>query len=203
MSVASASSAHPLRQTSFPPESQSPFPRSPSADTMSHVSGSQVSGLTAPKKKRGRKAKNTGTASKEQTPSLVGGRAPTNVSGTAGGDKEAGVDDDEDDAEETVDNIVDPNARTKEQKQEEVRLRAMLVQAFDPDQYSRYEVWRASKLADSVVKRVSEGLSLLQVPYLLMDHLFIIRLSMPQYLSLFPHTLFSPSSLLPRCLRES
>ncbi|KAF7558836.1 hypothetical protein G7046_g5335 [Stylonectria norvegica] len=44
--------------------------------------------------------------------------------------------------------------RTQEQKQEEIRLRAMLVEAFDSEQYNRYELWRAAKLADSVVKRV-------------------------------------------------
>ncbi|KAF4962331.1 hypothetical protein FZEAL_10988, partial [Fusarium zealandicum] len=87
---------HPLRQTSFPPEVRSPYPRSPSVDATSHVSGSAVS-LTAsgaPKKKRGRKAKNAKQDdANDQTPSLVGGRAPTAVSGQ-GGDKE---DDDEDD----------------------------------------------------------------------------------------------------------
>ncbi|KAH7264515.1 hypothetical protein B0J15DRAFT_271501 [Fusarium solani] len=143
---------HPLRQTSFPPEARSPYPRSPSIDGSSHVSGSAVSVTAsgAPKKKRGRKAKNAKQdEAREQTPSLVGGRAPTAVSGQ-GGDKE---DDDEDDekAEMALEDVV---ARTQEQKQEEIRLRAMLVEAFDSQQYNRYELWRAAKLADSVVKRV-------------------------------------------------
>lgn len=151
--------AHPLRQTSFPPEGRSPAGRSPSVDATSHVSGSQVSGFTAsgaPKKKRGRKAKNAkaGDEAKEGTPSLVGGKAATSVSGQgggAGGDKGAD-DDDDDDAEMALEDVV---ARTQEQKQEEIRLRAMLVEAFDPEQYERYEHWRAAKLAESVVKRVS------------------------------------------------
>ncbi|GKT52121.1 transcription initiation factor TFIID subunit 12 [Colletotrichum spaethianum] len=88
LSVTSAA-AHPLRQTSFPPEAGSPFPRSPSADNLSVVSGSQVS--APPKKKRGRKPKNqTNVETREQTPSL----------------------------------------------------------------YDRYELWRAAKLTESVVKRV-------------------------------------------------
>ncbi|KAK7420819.1 hypothetical protein QQZ08_010219 [Neonectria magnoliae] len=140
-----------LRQTSFPPEARSPFPRSPSVDG-SHVSGSAVSGVTAsgaPKKKRGRKAKNAKNDADDHT-SLVGGRAPTNVSGQ-GGDKDGEDDEDEDKAEMALEDVV---ARTQEQKQEEIRLRAMLVEAFDTQQYNRYELWRAAKLADSVVKRV-------------------------------------------------
>lgn len=151
--VSQASGAnHPLRQTSFPPEGRSPLPRSPSVDASSYVSGSAVSGTAsgAPKKKRGRKAKNAkGDDSQEKTPSLVGGKAPTAVSGQ-GGDKDADDEDDEK-AEMAVDDV---GARTQEQKQEEIRLRAMLVEAFDSDQYNRYELWRAAKLSDAVVKRV-------------------------------------------------
>jgi transcription initiation factor TFIID subunit 11 len=132
---------------------------------MSHVSGSQVSGTAPLKKKRGRKAKNaddgTGSAgrSKEPTPSLVGGRAPTTVSG-AGGDKDKDGAEDEDEADGPLD-LVDANARTQEQKQEETRLRGMLVEAMDKEQEKRYEVWRAAKLPDAVVKRVSHPLPIL------------------------------------------
>lgn len=147
--------AHPLRQTSFPPEVRSPYARSPSADAASHVSGSVVSATPsgAPKKKRGRKAKNAkggGDDGSEQTPSLVGGRAATNVSGQ-GGEKDGEDDEDDEKAEMALEDV---GARTQEQKQEEIRLRAMLVEAFDSQQYNRYELWRAAKLADSVVKRV-------------------------------------------------
>ncbi|KAL0943170.1 uncharacterized protein CTRU02_201056 [Colletotrichum truncatum] len=154
LSVTSAASAHPLRQTSFPPEAGSPFPRSPSADAMSVLSGSQVS--APPKKKRGRKPKNqTNLEAREQTPSLVGGRAPTTVSGTgtAGEGQDDGANDDDDDNDMRM-ALVDATARTQEQKQEEIRLRAMLVESFDPEQYDRYELWRAAKLTESVVKRV-------------------------------------------------
>lgn len=109
------------------------------------------------KKKRGRKAKNAkagsgvGDESKEQTPSLVGGKAATNVSGR-GGDQDAEDDEDDEKAEMALEDVA---ARTQEQKQEEIKLRAMLVEAFDSEQYDRYELWRAAKLSESVVKRVS------------------------------------------------
>lgn len=84
---------------------------------------------------------------------MAGGKAPTNVSGQGGGaaDKDAEEDDDDDKAEMALEDVV---ARTQEQKQEEIRLRAMLVEAFDSEQYNRYELWRAAKLSDAVVKRV-------------------------------------------------
>ncbi|KEY68049.1 hypothetical protein S7711_06960 [Stachybotrys chartarum IBT 7711] len=152
--ISSTSGAtHPLRQTSFPPEGQSPYPRSPSVDATSHVSGSAVSAAAsgAPKKKRGRKAKNAkGNESREQTPSQAGGKAATQVSGQ-GGDKDGDDDDDDEKAEMALEQV---GARTEEQKQEEIRLRAMLVEAFDSEQYNRYELWRAAKLSDAVVKRV-------------------------------------------------
>ncbi|KAG6001545.1 hypothetical protein E4U21_004102 [Claviceps maximensis] len=147
--------AHPLRQTSFPPEAvRSPYARSPSVDAASIVSGSAVSATTsgARKKKRGRRLKTVkGDDSAERTPSLVGGKAPTTASGQ-GGDKEAEDDDDDDENGEMA--LEDAGARTQEQKQEEIRLRAMLVEAFDSEQYNRYELWRAAKLSDAVVKRV-------------------------------------------------
>jgi transcription initiation factor TFIID subunit 11 len=130
--------------------------RSPSVDATSHVSGSAVSGVNsnagAPKKKRGRKSKNAkgGDDAAERTPSLVGGKAPTTVSGQ-GGYKDGEEDEDDDKAEMAVDDVGD---RTQEQKQEEIRLRAMLVEAFDTEQYDRYEHWRAAKLSEAVVKRV-------------------------------------------------
>jgi transcription initiation factor TFIID subunit 11 len=129
--------------------------RSPSVDGTSLVSGSQVSATGPPKKKRGRKAKNADAGSKEQTPSLVGGRAPTTIS-ASGVDRDQGAVDDDDEADGPLQmELVDATARTKEQKQEESRLRAHLVEAFDRDQMSRYEIWRASRLPDAVVRRVS------------------------------------------------
>ncbi|KAF7547141.1 hypothetical protein G7Z17_g7930 [Cylindrodendrum hubeiense] len=132
------------RQHALPPASPDllPPPR-PARPTRARPPG-------APKKKRGRKAKNAKNADDDGTGSLVNGRAPTNVSGQ-GGDKEGEEEEDDDKAEMALEDVV---ARTQEQKQEEIRLRAMLVEAFDSQQYNRYELWRAAKLADSVVKRV-------------------------------------------------
>jgi len=153
LSVSSVTTpSHPLRQTSFPPEERSA--RSPSIDGASVVSGSVVSAAAAPtKKKRGRKAKNKDASadalgSKEATPSVVG-RTPTVVSG-AQGDKEA----EEDDGDDAVDLDLDREERTEEQKSEENKLRAMLVQSFTGQQMERYEHWRVSKLPDAAVKRV-------------------------------------------------
>ncbi|PHH65656.1 hypothetical protein CDD81_1742 [Ophiocordyceps australis] len=141
---------HPLRQTSFPPEG-----RSPSIDATSAVSGSAVSagGATRKKRRGGRKSKAAaaGDEAAEQTPSVVGGKALTSASGPTGADKE-GEEDEEDEKEEMA--LEDAGARTQEQKQEEIRLRAMLVESFDTEQYNRYEQWRAAKLSDAVVKRV-------------------------------------------------
>ncbi|ATY61473.1 transcription initiation factor TFIID subunit [Cordyceps militaris] len=143
--------AHPLRQTSFPPpEARSPAPtRSPSVDATSHVSGSAVSGAAARKKRPGGGRKSRAARADDAASSVAGGKAATTASGQ-GGEKE---DDDEDDdkAEMALEHVV---ARTQEQKQEEIRLRAMLVEAFDGEQYNRYELWRAAKLSDAVVKRV-------------------------------------------------
>ncbi|KAK3947636.1 hTAFII28-like protein conserved region-domain-containing protein [Pseudoneurospora amorphoporcata] len=98
-SVMSIGSAHPLRQTSFPPD-EAPGgggARSPSVDmdAMSYVSGTGQSVVSAaasaaptaavptgpPKKKRGRKSK--AEKAREQTPSLAGGAGAGGKPGTA------------------------------------------------------------------------------------------------------------------------
>jgi transcription initiation factor TFIID subunit 11 len=142
MSVNSANNAHPLRQTSFPPDGTDVGMRSPSVDTMSIVSGSVVG-----KKKRGRKPKNADDAS------ISGGKALTVVSGRSGtGGKRALSPDDEDDIGDGTEVAV--VTRTKEEKEKEKQHRAMLVENFDPQQFSRYECWRSSRLSDQVVRRL-------------------------------------------------
>lgn len=151
MSAGPGISTHPLRQTSFPPDANGQFSpiavRSPSVDTTSLVSGSIAD--AAGKKKRGRKPKGT-----EETPSLVGGVAPTALSGLSGRGRASrgmSVDEDDDIGGEMDVAIV---ARTKEEKEKEKQHRAMLVAAFDEDQFKRYELWRSSRLSDAVVRRV-------------------------------------------------
>jgi len=196
---------HPLRQTSFPPEGgRSPYARSPSVDATSIVSGSAASGVTAsgaPKKKRGRKAKNPrpGDESAEQTPSLVGGKAPTTVSGQGGGDKDAGADDDDDDENQEM-ALEEGVARTQEQKQEEIRLRAMLVEAFDSEQYNRYELWRAAKLSDAVVKRVGLTAAVIHSPH--GTDSFYSRWSTRRYHSRYRKWSAQPSRPWPSCSPE-
>ncbi|KAJ4286877.1 hypothetical protein N0V88_007891 [Collariella sp. IMI 366227] len=163
ISIASApASAHPLRQTSFPPDDASPFgARSPSidVDAMSFVSGSQISAAPI-KKKRGRKSK--AEKAREQTPSVVGGRAPTAVSGVSdsavgrGSKSVAAGGGDEGEAEDEGPTEVAATAdvRTKEQKEEEHRIKGMLISALKPDQFARYENWRAANLSKASVRRL-------------------------------------------------
>ena len=150
LSVTSTAS-HPLRQTSFPPESSAQdqrFSRSPSVE-----SASLVSGMSGTKKKRGRKSKGKG----DDDTSVVGGRTKSVVSGTSGRGRRASrevtaeEEEEEDGGGETA---VAIEARTDEEATKEKQMRAMLYAVFDPEQFDRYEAWRASKLADSVVRRV-------------------------------------------------
>ncbi|KAI1437280.1 histone-fold-containing protein [Xylaria sp. CBS 124048] len=170
MSVASAGSAHPLRQTSFPPDEASAqgyspsSRRSPSVDTMSLVSGSQVSGALV-KKKRGRKSKAelaseaAAAATRDGTPSLVGGRTAataSNVGGASGkdGEGDGGRDGDNDAAFELPENMASRSAaRTKEQIEEEKELVALLKSQMDEVQFDRYEVWHRQSIKSADVKR--------------------------------------------------
>ena len=166
MSVTSgAGSAHPLRQTSFPPdEVGTPFDaRSPSADldAMSLVSGSQVSAAAPAKKKRGRKSK--AEKAREQTPSVAGGRAPTAVSGVSdgggrggktGAGAAAGGEDGDGDDDGPTEVAATAATMTKEQKEEEHRARGMLINAFSPEQFDRFENWRAANFSKAGVRRV-------------------------------------------------
>ncbi|KAK4160591.1 transcription initiation factor TFIID-like protein [Cladorrhinum sp. PSN259] len=165
MSVGSIpGSAHPLRQTSFPPdEPMTPFgARSPSVDfdNMSLVSGSQVSAAAPFRKKRGRKSK--AEKAREQTPSVVGGRATAAGSiiseagrgGTKSAAGGAGADEGDADDEGPTEVAATAAALTKEQKEEEHRLRSMLIGAFSDDQFDRFENWRAANLSKAVVRRL-------------------------------------------------
>lgn len=144
-----SSSAHPLRQTSFPPEAIDGR-RSPSVDDASVVSGSAVSGPA--KKKRGRKAKNAEASSKEATPSLVGGKGGSSA---AEREKEAAEEE-----EEEANAMQMEDAQTEEQKNEERKLRGVLAQALDRVQYDRYEKWRGVRIPEAPVRRVSSPLVL-------------------------------------------
>lgn len=181
MSIASIGSAHPLRQTSFPPD-ETPLgggARSPSVggfdDNASMVSGSAVSATGGGSsarvpRKRGRKSKAEKAreaAEKEGTPSVAGGKALTVASGRSGGggggarsavDGDGPEDDEEDDAAVKAKMGVAQFERSREEREEEKKLRFMLVQQMDADQAERYEMWHAAKFAEASVRRVSRGL---------------------------------------------
>ena len=154
LSTTSASSAHPLRQTSFPPESASAvvdtlrYSRSPSVDTMSLRSASVAGGP----KKRGRKKK----AKEGDDESVMGGKAKSTVSGTSGGKKRKAsvISADEDEDDEDMANAVEMVVRTDEEREKEQERRHMLVSNLTPEQFERYEAWRSAKLSEATTRRV-------------------------------------------------
>ncbi|KAM3083591.1 hypothetical protein ACMFMG_004237 [Clarireedia jacksonii] len=137
ISVNSTTSAHPLRQTSFPPESAVFTPnyeRSPSVDTMSLVSGS-VAGPG--RKKRARKSK-TGKGIDEE--STTGSNKQDGPSAKKRRTSNASADEEEDDGvDQTITHMA---SGTKEEKQREMEKRAV------------YEAVRSAKLADATVRRI-------------------------------------------------
>ena len=116
-------------------------------DTVSLVSGS----VSGPKKKRARKSK-----AKGDDESAGGARAKSAVSGEGGrGKRRASRDSNTEDEDEHDDQMaVETVKRTNEEKVKEKQRLKILTEAFDEEQWRRYEAWRSSKLADSVVRRV-------------------------------------------------
>ncbi|CAG8980193.1 hypothetical protein HYALB_00012385 [Hymenoscyphus albidus] len=152
ISTTSTSSAHPLRQTSFPPEqsSRSPaFSRSPSADTM--VSSS-VAGSSRPKKKKPSK-KSKGGANDE---SVVDGKSgtPAPTAGKKRRASNASLDDEEEGGGGSHTMALELTSGTKEEKARELEHRALLVRSLDPEQFRRYEAWRACRWPDAVIRRI-------------------------------------------------
>lgn len=164
-SAAGGGSAHPLRQTSFPPdEDGTPFSaRSPSVDidNMSFVSGSQVSAAGPPKKKRGRKSK--AEKAREQTPSVIGARGNIACSdvGGRGGNKGSTVGGDEEEAE-TAENdgptevAATVSSLTKEQEAAERKATHVLIKTFSQEMFGRYENWRAANLQKASIRKVCD-----------------------------------------------
>ncbi|KAF7853669.1 hypothetical protein EAF04_010660 [Stromatinia cepivora] len=151
ISTTSTHSAHPLRQTSFPPESAVYTPgyeRSPSVDTMSLVSGSVAGGQS--KRKRARKSKggkgdfegsNAG-AVKSEGPSSKKRRTST-----------GNIEDDEED-DNTVDQTMTSMTSSIEEKQRDIQRRALLANHLDPEQFERYTAMRAVKFPDATIRRI-------------------------------------------------
>ncbi|TVY43214.1 Transcription initiation factor TFIID subunit [Lachnellula subtilissima] len=139
LSTTSAASAHPLRQTSFPPENAShttpAFSRSPTSDTMSLVSGSGA------KKKRARKPKK----GENDKSSVVGGEGKRKRRAST-------AEEEEDDGGGNMD--VQMASGTLEERKKEMEHRALLTSNLDAQQFSRFEAWRSSKLPDAIVRRI-------------------------------------------------
>lgn len=114
------------------------------------VSGS-VAGSSRPKKKKASKKPKAGGGDEG---SVVDGKA----GGVAGGKKRrasnASLEDDEGDGGGSHTMAVDVTSSTKEEKARELEHRALLVRSLDPEQFRRYEAWRACRWPDAVIRRV-------------------------------------------------
>ncbi|KAI1006802.1 hypothetical protein K3495_g1420 [Podosphaera aphanis] len=146
-----SSTAHPLRQTSFPPEmvAQSPgYSRSPSVDQVSGVPNS----VNNNKKKKARKTKRKeGEGAPGPETTAVSASDDIDKSTGKGNNEQNLEEEDEDTSQELV---VKPSESSKDDRVKEERRRHLLTRAFNPEQWQRYEAWRSSKLSDSVVRRV-------------------------------------------------
>ncbi len=149
LSTTSTSSTHPLRQTSFPPELDARTPtysRSPSMDTVS-LAGS----VAGTKRKRGRKSKGKDI---DDGASTAGGRAQSAAFWSGKGREETREITEEPAAEDDLTEEPQTVARNPEESARKKERMAVLNAAFDPDQESRYSVWRQSKLSEPVTRRV-------------------------------------------------
>ena len=146
------SSAHPLRQTSFPPEGSSfaeNAVRSPSVE-------SDVTGITGDGGKstigagygKGRKRK--GKQERRNVSGSVPGTGKRGSERSATGDV-GDEDDDEDDAGEGLVDDGEEMDRAAERKNLSV-----LVDAFDAEQAERYEMFRRVKLKKETVRKVRD-----------------------------------------------
>jgi transcription initiation factor TFIID subunit 11 len=120
---------------------------------------SLTSGVSAPLKKKPRKRKSKTAGNDDE--SLVGGKARSERSGRSGKSgrsavktsaRDPSVDEDEEEGGENT--AVAMVKSTEEEKKKEKEQRAMLLGAFDAEQFHRYEAWRSTKLGDAVVRRV-------------------------------------------------
>ncbi|KAI9802360.1 MAG: hypothetical protein M1833_001866 [Piccolia ochrophora] len=146
-SIASTSSLHPLRQTSFPPDegSRAVVARSPSVSS-SVVGGGPGSATTA-RGRRGRKSANRADDT-----------AASSVAGTAKAATEPADEDEEDDEADGEAAVAmmgrDGPSNAAEEEQERQKLR-ILVESFSEDQANRYDAWRRAKLNPAAVKRLA------------------------------------------------
>ncbi|KAL2354744.1 histone-fold-containing protein [Cryomyces antarcticus] len=157
-----AQSAHPLRQTSFPPEASgsSIYSRSPSVE--SSVAGSAITSSApngAKKRGRGRLPKNDdGTVRSTPAGSVRGGKggsaAPTGAGSVVAGEGAA----DEEEAEEEggeVNTMLEGGKMSEAAQTQEREHLSLLVQALSPDQAERYDIWRRVRLKKETVRKIT------------------------------------------------
>ncbi|KAI9696178.1 MAG: hypothetical protein M1820_008246 [Bogoriella megaspora] len=151
----SVGSAHPLRQTSFPPEGAEQFgvdvrySRSPSIENSSVVDGSQAGGT----KKRGKGRPRKGD---EES---VRGKANTATGSVAGGSTTGKQGDDEWGEEEAEEEgmgaeLLSGGLDSASAAQEREHL-DMLLSSFTPDQAMRYDASRRVKLKKETVRKIT------------------------------------------------
>jgi len=166
---------HPLRQTSFPAQDVSALYGSAATSARSEtgsLANSLMSGVSgkAPTRGRGRPRKSTQlndddlrasqaqateTGSQADGSGRAGGRGGTkSVISARSGAGEADEDDegDIDGLLENMDEHERQQAEEDESRQEQRRER--LADTFDPDQYSRYNQWRALSLNNTTIKKL-------------------------------------------------
>ncbi|RAL62941.1 hypothetical protein DID88_004782 [Monilinia fructigena] len=152
ISTTSTHSAHPLRQTSFPPESAEFTPgyeRSPSVDNVSLVSGSVAGGQS--KRKRARKSKG---GKSDFEGSNAGGAMKSDGHTSKKRRTSAGNIEEEEEEDNNVDQTMTSMTSSIEEKQREIQRRALLANHLDPEQFERYTAMRAVKFPDATIRRI-------------------------------------------------
>ncbi|KAG4026687.1 hypothetical protein MFRU_038g00910 [Monilinia fructicola] len=152
ISTTSTHSAHPLRQTSFPPESAEfthGYERSPSVDNVSLVSGSVAGGQS--RRKRARKSKG---GKSDFEGSNAGGAMKLEGHASKKRRTSAGNIEEEEEEDNNVDQTMTSMTSSIEEKQREIQRRALLANHLDPEQFERYTAMRAVKFPDATIRRI-------------------------------------------------
>ena len=156
------SSAHPLRQTSFPPEdpSNESALRSPSVESdFTGVIGQQSAVAPAKTgKKRGRKPKKRITSASVKSGGRGADGAPRATSEIH--------DEDEDDEDDHGADLTAPAGGLGDDTDRDAERKnlAVLIDAFNPEQADRYEAYRRVKLKKEVVRKIVNHILSQSVP---------------------------------------
>ncbi|EXJ93410.1 hypothetical protein A1O1_01802 [Capronia coronata CBS 617.96] len=161
---------HPLRQTSFPAQDLTKRPGSTATSARSET-GSLVSGVSSKVAGRGRgrprksaQLNDEDVRSTHQPPAdtrsqvegggRTTGRGTKSVVSARSGAAEA-EEDDEGDIDGMLENMDEQERRQAEEEElRQEQRRDRLADQLDPDQYSRYNQWRALSLNNTTVKRL-------------------------------------------------